>query len=236
MRASSACRSPVDVLAGAAVTEELDVLAIVIQRLESAQVLYMVTGSIAANYYAVPRMTRDIDIVVELTAADGDRLWHLFRRDFYIDRDTVRAAIDERGVFNLIHIERVVKVDFIVRKDSEYRRREFARRRRTTAEGLEFSVVAPEDLIISKLEWNDTKPEVAERYRQLLLSRSGGERLRMGSSMNATARALIRASVLEPDPHASPSVLRRALFVRFYGHEFDAEEQERILARLGRDV
>jgi hypothetical protein len=40
-----------------AVTEELDVLAIVTERLESAQMSYMVTGSMAANYYAVPRMT-----------------------------------------------------------------------------------------------------------------------------------------------------------------------------------
>jgi hypothetical protein len=34
---------------------ELEVLAIVTERLESAQVPYMVTGSMAANYYAVPR-------------------------------------------------------------------------------------------------------------------------------------------------------------------------------------
>ena len=82
---------------------------------------------------------------------------------------------------------------------------------------------------------NDTRPEIAEKYRQMLLSRSGEERLRMGSSMNATARALIRGSVLARDPQASPATLRRALFLRLYGHEFDAEAREKILARLGRD-
>jgi hypothetical protein len=142
-------------------TEELDVLAIVTERLESAQMPYMVTGSIAANYYAVPRMTRDIDIVVELSTADIDQLCDLFQGDFYVDRDTVRAAIAEQSVFNLIHMERVVKVDFIVRKDTEYRRAEFARRRRASADGREFFVAAPEDLIISKLEWGrDSHSEV----------------------------------------------------------------------------
>ena len=142
-------------------TEELEVLAIVTERLASAQMPYMVTGSMAANYYAVPRMTRDIDIVVELSAADIDQLCDLFRGDFYVDRDTVRAAIAEQSVFNLIHMERVVKVDFIVRKDTEYRRAEFARRRRASAEGREFFVVAPEDLIISKLDWaRDSHSEV----------------------------------------------------------------------------
>ncbi|HEU4402354.1 MAG TPA: hypothetical protein VFT43_09630, partial [Candidatus Polarisedimenticolia bacterium] len=46
-----------------------------------------------------------------------------------------------------------VKVDFIVRKDNEYRRLEFSRRRRVEAEGLAFHLVSPEDLILSKLEW-----------------------------------------------------------------------------------
>jgi hypothetical protein len=82
---------------------------------------------------------------------------------------------------------------------------------------------------------NDTRPEIAEKYRQMLLARSGEERLKMGSSMNATARALVRASVLARDPQASPGAVRRELFLRFYGHEFDAEARERILARLGRD-
>jgi len=160
------------------VTEELDVLAIVTERLESAQMSYMVTGSMAANYYAVPRMTRDIDIVVELSIADIDQLCELFQGDFYVDRDTVRTAIAEQGVFNLIHMERVVKVDFIVRKDSEYRRTELARRRRASAEGREFFVAAPEDLIISKLEWaRDSHSEVQlADVRNLLASVAGLDR------------------------------------------------------------
>ena len=81
----------------------------------------------------------------------------------------------------------------------------------------------------------DTSPEVMDRYRAMLLARSGEERLKMGCSMSATARALIRASVLAKDPQASPGTVRRALFLRLYGHEFDAEAREKILARLGRD-
>jgi hypothetical protein len=46
----------------------------------------------------------------------------------------------------------VVKLDFVVRKDTEYRREEFARRRRIRIEDEELSLVAPQDLIISKLD------------------------------------------------------------------------------------
>jgi hypothetical protein len=81
----------------------------------------------------------------------------------------------------------------------------------------------------------DTQPAIAETYRGMLLSRSGEERLRMGSSMNATARALVRASVLARDPEAFPAIVRREMFLRFYGHEFDAKAREKILIRLARD-
>jgi hypothetical protein len=82
---------------------------------------------------------------------------------------------------------------------------------------------------------NDTPPEVMRQYHAMLLARSSADRLKMGCSMSATARALARASVLAQDPHASPAALRRALFLRFYGHEFDATERERILAWLDQD-
>ncbi|MBI4608359.1 MAG: nucleotidyltransferase [Candidatus Rokubacteria bacterium] len=153
-------------------TEELEVLTIVTGRLESAGIGYMVTGSIATNYYAVPRMTRDIDIVVELSARDAERVCALFEGDFYVDRNAVREAIATRGTFNMIHHAHVVKVDLIVRKDSEYRREEFGRRRRASVEGHEFAIVAPEDLIISKLDWaRDTRSEVQlSDVRNLLTS------------------------------------------------------------------
>ncbi len=43
--------------------DELQVLKIVAQRLEEAHIPYMLSGSMALNFYAEPRMTRDIDIV-----------------------------------------------------------------------------------------------------------------------------------------------------------------------------
>jgi hypothetical protein len=68
--------------------------------------------------------------------------------------------------------------------------------------------------------------------RPPLLARSGEERLKMGFSMYATARALVIASILEKEPHAAPAALRRALFLRFYGQEFDHHEREKILRAL----
>ena len=79
---------------------------------------------------------------------------------------------------------------------------------------------------------NDTPPEVERKFRQLLLERSGAERLKMGCSMFSTARALVVASILNKDPATSPASVREQVFLRFYGADFGAEARERIAAWL----
>ena len=142
-------------------SEELEVLKEVTRRLDHAKIAYMVTGSIATNFYTVPRMTRDIDIVVELAEEDLGRFIPLFETDFYLDPQTVRDAVKQQGMFNLIQNEYIIKIDFIVRKDSAYRRREFSRRKRVAVDDRNLYFVAPEDLILSKLEWaKDSRSEM----------------------------------------------------------------------------
>ena len=150
-------------------SEELEVLKLVTQRLSGIGIPYMVTGSMAANFYAVPRMTRDIDLVVELREQDADRV---IEDQFYVDREMVQRAVRERSMFNLIHITYVIKVDLVVRKESDYRREEFSRRKAVSVEGHPFFIVAPEDLILSKLAWaKDSRSEIQlNDVRNLLAS------------------------------------------------------------------
>lgn len=78
----------------------------------------------------------------------------------------------------------------------------------------------------------DTSIAMEARYREMLLSRPGEERLKMGCSMHSTARALVRASALQADPTASPSSLNKFVFLRFYGQDFDSAARSKILRAL----
>jgi len=142
-----------DRMKGSEVSDELDVLRSVTAHLDGVGILYMVTGSMAMNVYAVPRMTRDIDLVIELSEQDVDRVIRLFQQEYYIDRDMVQRAVRDYAMFNMIHNALVVKVDCVVRKETEYRREEFARRRAVSVAGQRIFIVSPEDLILSKLDW-----------------------------------------------------------------------------------
>lgn len=151
---------------------ELDVLRDVSQRLTSGGIAFMLTGSMAMNYYAQPRMTRDIDLVVELASDQIDVLISLFEMEYYVDRHAVGRAIRERSMFNLIHNQTIIKLDCIVLKRHEYRQEEFARRELVRLGDFETWIVSREDLILSKLYWaKDSKSELQLRdVRNLLTS------------------------------------------------------------------
>jgi len=143
--------------------EQLEFLKLIAKRLESAGIAYMVTGSMAMALYAIPRMTRDIDLVVEFAPGDAERIASLFGKDCYVDLEGIRDAIARHGMFNIIHNEWIIKVDFIVRKDNEYRKIEFERKREVDLQGVLVSVVTPEDLILSKLCWvRDSESQVQQ--------------------------------------------------------------------------
>jgi len=134
-------------------SEELEVLKIVTGRLNRANIPYMVSGSTAANYYTVPRMTRDIDIVIELKETDIDTFISLFQSDFYINKETVQKEVLQQGIFNLIHNQYVIKVDFIIKKSSIYQETAFSHKREVLIKSSPMWFISPEDLIISKLNW-----------------------------------------------------------------------------------
>ncbi len=154
--------------------DEIILIKEVVARLGHAGIEYMLTGSLAMTIYTAPRMTRDVDMVVQLNVEDVGRLVALFQHDFYIDGPSVREAIIHRRMFNIIHDDSAVKIDFIVLKDQEYRLTEFARRRMVDLDGVGIKVVAPEDLILSKLVWaKSSRSELQLRdVRQLLMVKS----------------------------------------------------------------
>lgn len=152
---------------------ELEVLQLVGERLSSISVPFMLTGSFALAYYATPRMTRDLDLVVALDESAVPAVVNAFSSDFYIDADSVREAIRTRRLFNLMHLDSGIKVDLIVRKDTEFRQVEFARRQAVAFGGVKTWIVSKEDLILSKLEWaRDSASELQRRDVRSLLDGS----------------------------------------------------------------
>jgi len=136
-------------------SDELAVIKIVSSKLDELQIPYMISGSIATNYYTIPRMTRDIDIVVEMTLGNIEKFVALFSPDFYVDKDMITEEVKRGRMFNLIHNDSVVKIDFIVKTPTEYAELAFSRRQKITIDSSDAPIwiIAIEDLILAKLNW-----------------------------------------------------------------------------------
>lgn len=125
---------------------------------------YMVTGSMAMLHYAVGRMTRDIDIVIEVSKTDANSIISEFEPDYYVPHGRVFDAISRKFMFNLLHQETVVKIDCIVRKETEFQKTVFQNRKKIEFGDFEVWTISKENLILSKLNWaKETKYEMQLR-------------------------------------------------------------------------
>jgi hypothetical protein len=134
-------------------TEELAILRDITTRLESAGIEYMLTGSVALACHAQPRMTRDIDLVVAFQLEDVKRIAQVLGSDYYVSEDAALEAVEHQSSFNAVHETTLIKVDFMVRKQTPYRLHEFTRRVRIPVADFHLWVVCKEDLILAKLDW-----------------------------------------------------------------------------------
>ena len=80
---------------------------------------------------------------------------------------------------------------------------------------------------------NDTSVFVESHFLEMMMKKSGEERMKMGFSMFDTARRQVIASIKRNTPCADINDIRRELFLRFYGQDFSHEECEKILWKLG---
>ena len=137
--------------------EDSDLFLIFIRPLNRLGVAYMVTGSAASMAYGVPRVTLDIDMVLELTTAQTGLLSNAFPPEaFYCPPREVIGIETERpscGHFNVIHMEMGFKADFYPMGADPLHRWGMARRRRVEMFSEPVMLAPPEYVIVRKLEY-----------------------------------------------------------------------------------
>ena len=130
-----------------------EVLQIVIAILEKNNIPYMLTGAIAVNYYGRPRLTHDVDIIVNIERKHIQSIVDAFHQEFYISLEGIEDAIGHRTAFNIIHNETGLKIDFWMLTDEEYDKTRFSRKKRRTIFDRGMYISSAEDIILIKLLW-----------------------------------------------------------------------------------
>jgi hypothetical protein len=133
--------------------EQAELLRRVIDILEDQRIVYLLVGSLASGVYGEPRLTADVDVVVELDPTQAAKLCAAFPApEYYVSETAAREAVARVGQFKVIHPASGNKIDFIMARTDGWGRSQIARRRREQIlPGRPGYTAAPEDVILGKL-------------------------------------------------------------------------------------
>ena len=137
---------------------ERELLVDCLQRLNRTKVTYYLTGSMASNFWGIPRTTHDLDFVVQLPASSIPHILQEFSGDFYIEETAIRAAYRPPYQFNAIDTRSALKVDFWLPQPAPFDRDMLQRRSRVILFGEVAWIATAEDVVLHKLIWNRISP------------------------------------------------------------------------------
>jgi hypothetical protein len=137
---------------------ERELLVDCLRRLNRTGVTYYLTGSMASNYWGIPRTTHDLDFVVQLPRSAVGKIVEEFSGDFYIEEAAVRAVYHPPHQFNAIDTRSALKVDFWLAGPEPFDQEMLRRRVPVTLFGESAWICTAEDVILHKLVWNRLSP------------------------------------------------------------------------------
>ncbi|HID61476.1 MAG TPA: hypothetical protein EYP49_01835 [Anaerolineae bacterium] len=146
--------------------------------LERLGIPYMVVGGFAAILYGEPRLTLDVDIVVDMRWEHVQPFLAAFPvPDYYLSEEGIRDSLQRRYPFNVIQPSTGAKVDLVPLPRDPFTLAAFRRRQQMEydQEGHTAFFITPEDIVLAKLiAFRETKSDKHLRdARGVLVSQWG---------------------------------------------------------------
>ncbi len=118
---------------------------------------YMATGAVAAIVYGEPRLTLDLDLVLQMSSRDAPRFAAAFpTAEFYVPPIEVlqeEAGRPAHGHFNLLHLASGFRADIYLATNEPLDQWGLAHRRQETVGGEPVWIAPAEYVIVRKLEY-----------------------------------------------------------------------------------
>jgi hypothetical protein len=137
---------------------EQELLVDCLRRLNQVGAAYMLTGSMASNYWGIPRTTHDLDFVLQLPRSTIPTLLSAFADAFLLQASAIESAYQPPHQFNAIDQRSALKVDFWMLRDDPFEQTMFSRRMEIQLFGVAAWIATAEDVILHKLYWHQLTP------------------------------------------------------------------------------
>ena len=147
---------------------ELNVALEIIRALKSHHVEFMVTGSLASNYWGRPRSTQDVDVVLRAEHLDLSAFLAALGPEYRSDRQLQFETITATQRYVITHVPTQFKAELFALSDDPFDQSRFQRRTEGVFEDMSIPFSTPEDTVVQKLRW--LKGSGTQKHREDLRS------------------------------------------------------------------
>jgi hypothetical protein len=160
----------------------IDALSPLVEAFDRLGITYYIGGSVSSSLHGLARQSQDVDVIADIRPDQVHALVQALQSAYYVDEQAWQAAISHGYLYNVIHLNTMLKLDLIPLKQRAFTREEA---RRAQPDLLETGtrpvrIASAEDAVLTKLKWFDIGGRSSARQWNDILGIMG----RQGTSLD----------------------------------------------------
>lgn len=136
--------------------DQAELMILVSELLVRHDIPHMITGAWSVIYYGRPRASHDIDFVVDIPEKEQHLVIKAIKTlgtDFLFQKESIKEAVKEKRMFNILYLPTMLKLDFWMLKDEPFDQSRFSRKKQVKILNHLLWLASAEDTILQKLKW-----------------------------------------------------------------------------------
>jgi len=135
----------------------IEALSPLVEAFDRLGITYYIGGSVSSSLHGLARQSQDVDVIADIRPDQVRALVQTLQSDYYVDEQAWQAAISHGHLYNVIHLNTMLKLDMIPLKRRAFTREEARRAQPRLLEAgtRQVRIASAEDAIPTKLEWFD---------------------------------------------------------------------------------
>jgi hypothetical protein len=133
----------------------VEALTPVVEAFDRLGITYYIGGSVSSSLHGLARQSQDVDVIADVRPDQVRALVQALQSDYYVDEQAWQAAIRHGHLYNVIHLNTMLKLDLIPLKRRAFTREEARRAQPHLLEAgtRPVRIASAEDAVLTKLEW-----------------------------------------------------------------------------------
>jgi hypothetical protein len=158
--------------------DENDIVVAMVNALLTANIPYMLVGSLSSNAYGIPRSTKDADLVVQLGSFPLGKLLEYLPEGFRLEPQIGFETITSTTRFRMQYVNRPAPftIELFELSNDPHDQLRFSQRVESTFAGSKTFIPKAEDVVIMKLRWamaGKSREKDADDARNVLAVQQG---------------------------------------------------------------